>query len=285
MKKSISYWCFSGCENGSKDIFEAMNEAKEMGYEGIELAVWHEGVFTLDTPMSRMREFKSHAQDIGLGIASVASAMFWKYNFTHPNKENNQRAFDIVNYMLEAAAEIGADSILIVPGGVDVYYNPEMPVVPYDTAYDKIVAALKILSQKAEACGVSIGVENVGLANNIFLSPLEMKKMVEDVGSKYVGVYFDVANNIATGYSEHWIRILGNHIKTIHMKDYKRDFLRVDAFVDLLEGDVNWPEVIKALKEINYTGHLVLEMYPPLKTLNQVRLEAASMAMDKIMRL
>jgi hexulose-6-phosphate isomerase len=285
MKKSVSYWCFYGCENGSKDVFRAMDEAKGFGYEGIELAVWHEGVFTLDTPLSKVREWGSYARNIGLEIASIASAMFWKYNFTHPDKANNQKAFDIVNYMIEAAAEGGAKNTLIVPGGVDVYHNPEMPIVQYDIAYEKIVKALQKLSDKARQYGVCLGVENVGAANKMFLSPLEMKRMIEDVGSDYVGVYFDTANNVATGYPEHWIRILKDKIKTIHMKDYKRDFLRIDAYVDLLEGDINWPELMKALREINYEGHLVLEMYPPFKVLNEARLEAASMVMDRIMSL
>ena len=285
MKKSISYWSFYGCEDGSKDVFEAMQEAKDMGYEGIELAVWHEGVFTLDTPMSKVREFRRYAEDIGLEIACIASAMFWKYNFTHPDKENNKKAFDIVNYLVEAAAEAGTRSTLFVPGGVDVYHNPEIPVVQYDVAYDRIVSALQKLSEKAKAYDVVLGVENANVFNKILLSPLEMKKMIEDVDSEYVGVYFDVANVMSTGYPEHWIRILGKHIKTIHIKDYKRDFLRVDAFVDLFEGDINWQEVMDALKDIEYDGHLVLEMYPPFAWFNEVRLKAASEAMDKIMSL
>ena len=44
MKKSISYWSFSG-----KNVFEAMRLAKDAGFDGIELTLDAEGDMTMET--------------------------------------------------------------------------------------------------------------------------------------------------------------------------------------------------------------------------------------------
>jgi hexulose-6-phosphate isomerase len=51
-----------------------------------------------------------------------------------------------------------------------------------------------------------------------------------------------------------WIRILGTRIKKVHAKDFRRNVGTLDGFVDLLEGDVDWPEVVKALRMSVWTG-------------------------------
>jgi len=46
-------------------------------------------------------------------------------------------------------------------------------------------------------------------------------------------------------------------IVRIHLKDFKRKGYQ---WTNLLEGDVNWPQVRKALAEISYQGHLTTEL-------------------------
>ena len=65
----------------------------------------------------------------------------------------------------------------------------------------------------AREAGVTIAVENIW--NKFFLSPLEMKAFLEQFNDKHVGLYFDTGNVLATGYPEHWIKILGKHIKRV----------------------------------------------------------------------
>ena len=97
------------------------------------------------------------------------------------------------------------------------------------------------------------------------------------------GVYMDVGNVMAGGYPQQWIRILGKRIKRVHLKDFKVAVGTAEGFCDLLEGDVPWPEVIKALKEIGYDGPLTAEMIPLYKHYPEVRLKNTSNAMDAIL--
>jgi hexulose-6-phosphate isomerase len=69
----------------------------------------------------------------------------------------------------------------------------------------------------------------------------------------------------------------------VHFKDFRKSVGTADGFVDLLEGDVDWPEVTTALKEIRYDGPVVAEMIPGYKHFPEVRIANTSNAMDAIL--
>lgn len=56
MKKSISYWSFSG-----KNVFEAMRLAKDAGFDGIELTLDAEGDVTMETAPEKLAEIRRAA--------------------------------------------------------------------------------------------------------------------------------------------------------------------------------------------------------------------------------
>jgi hexulose-6-phosphate isomerase len=59
------------------------------------------------------------------------------------------------------------------------------------------------------------------------------------------------------GYPQDWILTLGQRIKRVHAKDYKLSTRAEQGrFVDLLEGDVDWKEVMAALKKVGYSGFI-----------------------------
>ena len=59
------------------------------------------------------------------------------------------------------------------------------------------------------------------------------------------------------GPPEEWIRILNKRIVQVHLKDFKK---KGEKWVNLRDGDVNWPEVRKAFREIGYTGYVTPEL-------------------------
>ena len=94
--------------------------------------------------------------------------------------------------------------------------------------------------------------------------------------------YFDVGNVLINGFPEQWIRILGKLVKRIHLKDFKTSVGNITGFCYLLEGDVNWPEVIKALKEVGYNSYLTAE-FGPYKFYPETSLLHLSTSIDKIL--
>ena len=256
MKKSISQWAFPTNMN-LKDCFES---AKNAGFEGIEVALAEEGEIALTSTRNDAKKTIKEAHSIGIELSSLATGLLWNYSLTSDDPSESKKAKDIVRKMLEVASWLGVDTILLVPGAVDVFFRPDFPIVSYDKVYERSLAALRELAPTAEKYKVSVGVENVW--NKFLLSPLEMKSFVDSVGSPHVGVYFDVGNVLLFGFPEQWIRILGKRIKRVHFKDFRRSVGTAEGFVNLLYGDVNWPEVMSALREVGYDSYVTAEVFP-----------------------
>lgn len=276
MRKSINFWSFV-----NKDVYEAMELAKDAGFEGIELALMESGDLTPDSTDEQLARIKARADELGIAIPSLASGLCWGPSFTADDPAEREQAHQIVVSQLRAAKALGADTILVIPGSVSVEFVPERPVVPYDVCWDRALAEMKRLAPIAEEYGVHIGIENVW--NKFLLSPLEMRAFVDAVGSDYVGVYLDVGNVLYAGYPEQWIRILGNRIKKVHFKDYRFAPGGLNCFVDLLSGDVNWPEVMKAFREIGYDGWAAGEMIPNYAYASDQIVYNTSASMDRIL--
>ncbi len=281
MKKSISYWAFPGGVDGKKDVEECFAQAKAAGFEGVEVAMGVEGQITMDSSKSDIKAIVEAAANTGIGISSLCTGLYWDYNFTSNDSTKVQMAEDITKKMLEVASWLEVDTILAIPGSVDVFHNPEAEIIPYATVWNKVIDAMGKLSTYAQELKVNIGIENVW--NKFLLSPMEAKMLIDSIGSDYVGLYFDVGNAILFGYPEHWIEILGSRIKKVHFKDFKRAVGTIDGFCDLLEGDVNWPAVIKSLKSIGYDDYVTAEMIPHYNYYPEARIENTSRAMDKIL--
>lgn len=254
MKMGISVWSFR--EGTSlKDLFLT---AKKAGFDGVEVALEETGELGLDSSQNDIKAILKTARECGVALYSVASGLYWKYSLTSGDKSIREKARGIVRKQLEAANLLGCDTILVVPGCVGADFIPGCEVVAYDDAYDRALDALGELKIDAQRLGVSIGVENV--FNKFLLSPLEMRDFIDKLGSPFVGAYLDVGNVLYSGYPEHWIRILGKRIKKVHFKDYRINTAALTGFVDLLSGDVNYPEVMKAFHEAGYDGWVTAEM-------------------------
>ena len=276
MKKGISIWSFP-----EQTLKESFAMAKDAGFDGVEVALAESGEISLDTTAEQLAEIKRQAEECGIELYSVASGLYWDYWLNADCEKEREKAKSIVRRQLEVAKALGCDTILVIPGSVCAdFVNPNR-IVDYKTTYDRSLAALNELKSYAEELGVSIGLENVW--NKFLNSPVEMGDFIDKIGSDYVGSYLDVGNILFNGYPEHWIRFLGKKIKKVHFKDYRKDPGGINAFVDLLAGDVNYPEVMKALKEIGYDGWVTAEMIPNYKYYTETIIYNTSNSMDKIL--
>jgi len=257
VKRAINQWGLPA----DMAVRTAIETCARLGYEGLELNLGEEGELGLDTSSSKLQEITSWARDAGVALHSVCSGLGWRYPVSSRDRTTRAKGMAVARKQLEIATAFGADAILLVPGvvtGED----------PYEEVHERALVALKELAEEAARAQVHIGVENVG--NNMLLSPLEMRQFIDSVGSPWVGAYYDVGNTIYMhqGWPEQWIRILGQRIRKIHLKDHNTAAPTVD--VPLLAGDaINWPEVMAALREVGYDGFLTAEFVPyrhyPLK--------------------
>jgi L-ribulose-5-phosphate 3-epimerase len=241
LKKGIMW----GSVGVGKTIMEKFQAAKEAGFDGVE-------------PMSHLdrKEILAARDATGLIIPSVCGELHWKYPLSDPDPKIRELGAEALKVTLEDANIYGADTILLVPGKVT-------ETVTYDQCWNRCVEELKKVIPVAEKLKVKIAIENVW--NNFLLSPMEAASFVDQFKSPYVGSYFDCGNILVYGWPEQWIRILDKRLAKVHIKDYSRKIADKQGKgagfgVKLLEGDVNWPAVMKSLDDIGYHGWTTIEM-------------------------
>lgn len=277
MKKGINIWSF---KDGTS-IADSIQLARKAGFDGIELSLNATGELGLTSGEKEVNEIKARLEEASLEIAGLATGLYWDYPMTSGNKELQTKAIDVCKKQLELAAMLGVDAILVIPGAVGVDFIPGAEVTDYERAYERAQESIAGLVPYAQQAGVSIAIENVW--NKFLLSPLEMRLFIDEIGSDYVGSYFDVGNVVHSGYPEQWIRILGHRIKKVHFKDYRREAGGLHGFVDLLAGDVNYPAVVEALKAIGYDNYVTAEMIPSYTHHTEQIIYNTSGAMDAIL--
>lgn len=234
-------------------IVEKFQLVKNIGFDGIE-------VRTRDPEAAHVDELLRASEAAQLPIHGVINS----------NSPDIQSAVDL-------AKAVGGTSVLVVAGRV----NKD---TPYDVNYRDWQQRLKENAPYAQEHGIRLLVENVW--NQFLLSPLEMARFLDEIDNPAIGAYFDVGNVVRWGYPEQWIRILGSRIVKLDIKEYSRKLqleqgLRKGFQVEIGDGDVDFPAVIQALQEIDYSGWATAEVPGG----GEERLREIAQRMDRVLNL
>ncbi|MBI3948037.1 MAG: sugar phosphate isomerase/epimerase [Armatimonadetes bacterium] len=240
MKKGI----YDGCFPSSLTLPERFALAREAGFDGIEVT-GTEDLINSDEKLHELRELSRST----VAVCSVMSQAGWG-SAASPDPAEQARGVGVLTKTFRAASILGADTVLIIPAVVTEQ-------IRYEQAWERGIEATRRLGKIAEEYGVHIALENVG--NPFLLSPLEMRQFIDEVGHPLVKCYLDVGNTLYNfGYPEHWIETLGSRIQKVHVKNFRT---RTRTFpTHLLDGDVNWPAVVAALRKVGYDDYLTAEV-------------------------
>ena len=188
MYAQISYWALQGGMSGGRSVVEAMSVAKRAGFDGIELCVGPAGDLTPNTSEKKCKEIAAEARKIGIKIGSVASGLLWETNPASNKKSVRDKALATTQKCLRVTADLGVKHMLVLTGHVDVFFDNKAEVVDYDDCYKRSVTFCKAVGRTAAKLGVYACLENVW--NKFLMSPLEFKRLLEDVGNPNGGRLF-----------------------------------------------------------------------------------------------
>ncbi len=261
MKKGINYWAFPPNEDGSPiGPIQAIKTAKRLGFDCLELTIDGAGELTCDTTKEAALRFRREADTAGIELLTVASGLAWGVSPTDPDPAIRSRAIQNAERSLELCAQLGAKTLLYLPGMVSASFVPSFVPQPYEKVAAWAKEAVEKLLPAAEKLKVHLGVENVW--NRFLLNPVEMRDFIDQFQSEWVGSYLDVGNVLQFGHPEDWITTLGKRIKAVHMKDFRLAVGNLDGFVDLLSGDVDFKRIMPLFREIGYPGPYTAEIVP-----------------------
>src|ERR1041384_1427861 len=242
LKKGVSL----GMVAGNQTILEKFKLLKDLGFDGIEL----------NYPGGPDKNEILKARDTtGIAVGNIIDSVHWNQPLSDPNPEVRAKGLAGLKQSLRDAKELGCPAVLLVPA-------VGKKEVAYAEAYTRSLAEIRKPVPLAEELGVKIAIENVW--NQFLLSPLEAARYVDEFNSKAVGWHFDVGNVINIGWPEQWIRVLGKRIQKLHIKEFSRakrdkEGLWKGFDVPLLEGDNDWPSVMRALDDVGYHGWAITE--------------------------
>lgn len=227
IQKAVKYHMI---QDDSLSVLDKFQLLKDLGYDGVEIRTRDE---------ANVEEVLAARDETGLPIHGVV-------NSSSPD----------IRSAVDLSKRYGGTSVLVVAGRV----NEE---TSYDDNYRDWSRRLQENAPYAEDQGIRLLVENVW--NNFLLSPLEMAQFIDEIDSPAVGVYFDVGNVVRFGWPEQWIRILGDRIGKLDIKEYSRDLQRNAGLwegfkVEIGDGDSNYPAVREALQEIGFEGWATAEV-------------------------
>lgn len=156
---------------------------------------------------------------------------------------------------IDLTKKLGGDSMLVV-----LAYPKEKPL---QQTWDESVARMKAAAAHAEKQQIKMLIENVW--NTFLISAYDMARFIDDVGSPWVQVHFDIGNMVRWGVPEHWAQVLGKRSQKLDVKEYDLDRamnegMRKGFDKPLGEGSIDWTAVRAELVKINYTGWAAAEV-------------------------
>ena len=250
-------------------IMDKFKLAKEVGFDGIEMP----GPNDLDD-----KEVLAAQDATGLKIHSIMNMGHWKNPFSDPDPKVREAGMVGMKGALDKAKIYGAEAVLLVPAVVS-------KEVTYSAAYKQSQEEIRKLIPYAEKLNVKIGLENVW--NNFLLSPVEMARYIDEFENPIIGAYFDCGNVARFGWPVQWIETLGERIVKVHVKAYSRELQnkegpRAGFGIEMGdEGDIEWPEIAKALVKAGYKSWVTSEV----RGGDKARLMDVKQRMDNILQL
>jgi L-ribulose-5-phosphate 3-epimerase len=215
--------------------------ARQIGLDGIQVSL----VFpTDDSPQLRdprtQAAFKAAALENGIQICSLAIGSPGKSRL--PLHTNPAAAILLVE-AIDVARNLGTNDILLpILGDSHIHMENEQEVGTF-------VAMMKEVARYAEKAGVVIALED-------WISAEDNLRLLDAIGSDFVGVYYDARNiksRVHDPYGEP--ARLGRRIHQVHVKNGTKLMREADI--------LDWPRLAQEYYDIGYRGWYVMETDSP----------------------
>lgn len=247
LKKGVK---FSMVQEPDLSVLDRFKMLADLGFDGTELRTENREDF---------RTYREAVDKSGFPVHGVV-------NSSKPDLET----------AVKFSSDIGGDSVLYV-----ARYDRKRPLME---SWNETIEVIRRGLPAAEKHEVRILVENVWAG--FLISALDAERYVDEIDHPWFGAYFDVGNNVRWGVPEHWIRVLGDRIGKLDIKEWDErkhasEGLRAGFGSELGEGTIDWAAVRQALRDVGFEGWATAEV----RGGDRERLAEISKRMDRVLGL
>ncbi len=220
-------------------------KAAELGADGIQVYVTRGEMYPDNLSATGRKTFKRFVAGQGLEIAALCADFDWVKGFT--DAEFNRINIPRIKKCIDLARDLETHIVTMHIGAL-----PDDPTHP---VYREVLRTATELAQYAEARGTVL------LTETGPESPAGLRRFLDQVPSKGIGVNYDPANLVMCGPFDHigGVEILKDAIHHTHAKDGV--CLGGGKWMELPlgKGAVVFPYYLAALAKAGYDGYLTIE--------------------------
>lgn len=243
-----------GFEQGTKLLMEA-------GYDALDLSLFDMVQDSSPWNAENWRELAEERRAWADANGVVFNQAHAPFSFNWANDDIHYKvANPRIERSIEIAAIMGAKVIVIHPLHWFPYKGFEAEARQMNLDYYRSLIPL------AEKCGIILGFENMWqkevkrkcISDDVGSRAADLASYIDEIDSPWVKACLDVGHCSLIGEeAEDAIRLLGHdRLYALHVHD--NNYTADDHTLPGL-GRMNWPEIMKALKDIDYVGELTYE--------------------------
>lgn len=231
---------------------EKMQTAKAAGFDYIEISVDEsdERLARLDWSDQEIEEIRSYMKETGIVIPTMCLSGHRRFPFGSKDKATRARAFEIMEKGILLAQKLGVRCIQLAT--YDVYYEESD-----EETKALFLDGMKKSVEMASRAGVILAME---IMDTPFVGTiLRAMHYIKKIPSPYFKIYPDMGN--LTQFSsdvESEFELGLAETAAIHVKETKPGVFKNVPFG---EGSVQFTNIFRKLKELNYTGMFLIEMW------------------------
>lgn len=235
------------------DTERTINYAKEIGYDGLEVAPFTLSQYVTDISSSVRNDIVKWAAQADLDILGIHWVLVGPddLHINGPDLETRKRT---AQYLIDLARFCGD-----IGGQVMIFGSPKQrnvdPSMSYDEAFDNTVAAFETALPACEEHGVTICMEPLSAQETNFCqSAEETIRLIDTIGHDHFRLLLDTKamTDEVAGRPE-LIKKYASYLAHYHANDAN---LRGPGF-----GDVDFRPIFAALEEIEYKDYVSVEVF------------------------
>lgn len=231
---------------------EKMQTAKAAGFDYIEISIDEsdERLARLDWSDEEIEEIRSYMEETGIVIPTMCLSGHRRFPFGSKDEATRAKAFEIMEKGILLAQKLGVRCIQLAT--YDVYYEESD-----EETKRRFLDGMKKSVEMASRAGVILAME---IMDTPFVGTiLRAMHYIKEIPSPYFKIYPDMGN--LTQFSndvESEFELGIAETAAIHVKETKPGVFKNVPFG---EGTVRFTDIFRKLKELNYTGMFLIEMW------------------------